>query len=137
MKSRKQQLEAALLCDALGADDGIDLRGRKKTSQHSKRTFHQDQLTRQVERALSLAFSTSADPILQILAIVAVSGIGNSFQVVVAPLNNEACLARPDIETALYRASGRLRTMVGEAITRKRVPELIFSVYRGMEMDHV
>jgi ribosome-binding factor A len=136
VKTRKQRLEAALLCDALGADDGVDPRSQRKMKRQFKRTYHQDQLARQVERALNLALSTSTDPVLQDLEIFAISTIGNSLRIVVTPLSNRDSLSEAEINAALVRGSGRLRTLVGEAITRKRVPELLFSVYRGSEVQH-
>jgi ribosome-binding factor A len=136
VKTRKQRFEAALLCDALGADDGVDTRSQRKMKQQFRRTYHQDQLARQVERALNLALSTSSDPILQDLAIFAISTIGNSLRIVVTPLSNRNTPTEAEINMALVRASGRLRTLVGEAITRKRVPELLFSVYCGSEVQH-
>jgi len=136
VNTRKQQLEAALLCDALGAEDGIDPRDRQKTKRQSKRTYHQEQVARQAERALSLAFSDSADPVLQDLDVHAVAVVGNSLQVAVVPSGEGIAPSGPAIHAALGRASGRLRALVGEAITRKRVPDLVFSVCDESEVVH-
>ena len=111
MKTRKQRLEAALLCDSLGADDGVDPRSQRKIKRQFKQTYHQDQLARQVERALNLALCTSTDPILQDLAIFAISTVGNSLRIVVTPLSSRNYLSEAEISAALVRASGRIRAL--------------------------
>jgi ribosome-binding factor A len=136
VKTRKQRLQVALLCDALGADDGIESRGRQETRRRPRRTHHQEQVARQAERVLSLALCDSADPVLQDLDVLAVAAVGSSLQVTVAPLPDGDAPSASTIHAALHRASGRLRALVSEAITRKRVPELVFSVCDESGVDH-
>ncbi len=136
MKSRKYQLETALMREALGAEDGIDSRQQCRTRARGKRNYHEEQVARQAERALSMVFSTSSDPILQELDVVSVSPFGNRLQIVVTQVAGEI-IHRHDIDEALHYAAGHLRCAVGEAITRKRVPKLVFSVIDEREVSRV
>jgi len=139
MKNRKQKLQAALLCESLGAEDGVDPRDQRNRKSRSKRGYHEDQVARQAERALSTALSGSTDPVLQVLDVSAVSFAGNSLNVSIALLPDLAgnnLFSRSEIEQALRCASGHLRCVVGDAITRKRVPRLVFSVCDQQGVTH-
>jgi len=139
MKNRKHQLQAALLCESLWAEDGVDPRDQRKKKFGVKRSYHEDQVARQAERALSTALSGSTDPVLQVLDVSAVSFAGNSLNVSIAlmpDLTGKNLFSRSEIEQALGYASGHLRCVVGDAITRKRVPRLVFSVCDQQGVTH-
>jgi len=128
----RQRERLRALCGELHDDDGVDPRRffrpdrkRDKDCRKSK------QLYRQVQRTLDLIFSgETRDELLAALRVVSVaSGAGASALLitVVADLAPDH-FDRPAIEAQLAQMSGRLRSEVAAAITRKRTPLLVFRV---------
>lgn len=120
------------LCAEVGAEDGADPKiyfrrdGGRKPAQHKDR-----QLARQVAESLdALLAGSTADPVLNALAVVAVEPAPDSatLLVTVAPRDPADATAPDLILDHLARASGWLRAEVAATITRKRAPTLLYRV---------
>lgn len=128
-KRQRERLRA--LCGELQADDGVDpreffrpTRKRDNTRRKSK------QLCRQVHRTLDLVLSgETRDELLGDLRIISVTSADASalLVTVIADVPPDH-FDRAEIEARLAKMSGRLRSEVAGAITRKRTPLLIFHV---------
>ncbi len=126
-KSQRERLRA--LCGELHDDDGVDpheffqpTRKRGKDRRKSK------QLCRQVEKTLDLVLSgETGDELLGDLRIVSVTSADSTalLVTVIADVPPDR-FDRAEIEARLAKMSGRLRSEVARAITRKRTPLLIF-----------
>lgn len=123
------------LCGELGPEDGIDPRDFfKPARKESHRKNHQ--LCRQVAETLNVEIASLPNPPLNGVAVAAVRPAPDSSHllVLVAPLDPHGGLDGDDVLAALYALSGRLRTAVAAAITRKRVPQLSYRYLpTGME----
>ena len=90
------------------------------------RAFKAQQLCRQVERALSLALAGECgDDVLRDLCVHDVTPADDGNHLIVR-LSVPASLSLADVLERLERSRPRLRALVAQAITRKRVPELSF-----------
>lgn len=88
------------------------------------------QLCAQVERALAFALGETADPVLLDLVLDGVEplhGDGHLLVRFVDPCGHGIVAALQ----ALDRSNGFLRRAVGEVVTRRRVPQLSFTVLPG------
>ena len=107
---------AEALCEADSGSRSSDRQAQRKTQQ----------LCRQVERALNLAFANrnGSDDIggLFVDEVSPAPDCGRLLVHVVIPADRPAA----DVISALRRESPRLRSEVAAAITRKRAPELAF-----------
>jgi ribosome-binding factor A len=128
----RQRVRLRALCGELQDDDGVDPREffhsiRKRDNAHRK----SKQLCRQVQKTLDLIFSgETRDELLGDLRIVSVTSSQDSSALLVTvvadvPLER---FDRTQIEARLAKMSGRLRSEVAGAITRKRTPLLVFHV---------
>ena len=126
----RQRERLRALCGELQDDDGVDpreffqpIRKRDKARRKSK------QLCRQVQKTLDLVFSGEMrDELLGDLRIVSVTSSADSsalLVMVVADVPPDR-FDRTQIEARLAEMSGRLRSEVAGAITRKRTPLLVF-----------
>lgn len=115
------------LCAQIGEGDGVDprrSRGERRDNEHKTR-----QLCRQVMHAMSSVLAAECDdPLLRSIEVVDVEPVKGArcLRVVVRPVVPQA-----DAVTLLSRlngAKGLLRLGIGEAISRKRVPEIVFDV---------
>jgi ribosome-binding factor A len=117
------------------ADDGADPREffRKEGSTNSKSGRKAQQLCAQVSETLQQLLGESGDEILQALCLIEVSPAPDASQmlVVVGPALGGAPLREEDVQAALDRASGWLRSEIATAITRKRAPRLMFRYLPG------
>jgi len=118
------------------ADDGNDPREffKKEGSSNSKSGRKSQQLCAQVADTLQqLLGGESGDEILQALCLVEVSPAPDASQmlVVVGPALGAAPLREEEVQAALHRASGWLRSEIAAAITRKRAPRLVFRYLPG------
>ena len=126
----RQRERLRALCGELHDDDGVDpreffqpIRKRDKARRKSK------QLCRQVQKTLDLVFSgETRDELLGDLRIVSVTSSEDSSALLVTVVADVPpdCFDRTQIEARLAKLSGRLRSEVAGAITRKRTPLLIF-----------
>jgi len=120
--------EMARLCDSLGPEDGIDPRHFFRS--RSKKSFDRKtlQLCKQVRFALDLALAETVDPILASVGVTSVSPAPDASRllVLIAAHPGTRIPDEREIMTALGHQRGRLRTEVGAAINRKRVPALDF-----------
>ena len=130
--NERQRKRLRALCGELQDDDGVDpreffqpIRKRDKARRKSK------QLCRQVQKTLDLVFSgETRDELLGALRIVSVTSSPDSSALlvtVVADVPSDR-FDRAQIEARLATVSGRLRSEVAGAITRKRAPLLVFHV---------
>lgn len=96
---------------------------------------HKDlQLCRQVFDALSLAFATLDDPIVDdlVLASVVPAPSASRVQVTLVPSRNDI-----DVDVALAAVrlhADELREEVAAEVTRRRVPELVFRIGQPDEL---
>jgi ribosome-binding factor A len=133
--SRRQLLSS---CTEIGQDDGVDPRTffRKSTRQRTNRKAVQ--LCAEVARTLScLLGGESGDELLRSTVVESVQPAPDSTRVLVtvsiqAPAGTEI----PRVLERLHHSSGWLRSEVAAAIHRKRVPELVFRVVGGAEVNH-
>ena len=135
-KTKTKTLRA--LCADVGPDDGLDPRELLKQKQRAGRSSsnarsHHDrkakQLGRQVAETLEAVFAgDSRDDVLRGLRVVSVTPAPDSSRllVTVAPLPPFDDLDPADLLGRLARASGRLRSEVASAITRKHAPVLTY-----------
>jgi ribosome-binding factor A len=129
-KRQRERLRA--LCGELQDDDGVDprkffqpIRKRDKARRKSQ------QLCRQVHKTLDLVFSGEThDELLGDLRIVSVTSSEDTSALLVAVVADVPPdrFDRAQIEARLAKMSGRLRSEVAGAITRKRTPLLVFHV---------
>jgi ribosome-binding factor A len=118
------------------ADDGADPREffKKESCSSGKTGRKAQQLCAQVAETLGqLIGGEGGDEILQALCLIEVSPAPDASQmlVVVGPALGAATLREDEVQQALDRASGWLRTEIAAAITRKRAPRLVFRYLPG------
>lgn len=127
----RQRERLRALCGEVHDDDGVDPRDFfQPTRKRDKDCRKAKQLCRQVEKTLDLIFSGEMhDDFLGGLHVVSVTSADSSALVVtvVADVPPEE-FNRTEIEARLAKISGRLRSEVARAITRKRTPLLVFHV---------
>jgi ribosome-binding factor A len=107
-----------------GGDPARSCRGHRKALQ----------LCRQVADTLGLVLSGECDDdVLRSLQVVTVAPAPDASQllVIVAPALAEERLEPAEVLTRLAACSGRLRSEVAAAITRKRAPRLAFQFVSG------
>ena len=118
---RAAQSQFDLFESALTGQSPRESRGEDAGRQHKAM-----QLSRQVERAITMALAGECnDDILRELTVDAVEPAGASSQLIVR-LRIPPALALPDVLERLDRHAATLRCIVAAAICRKRVPTLTF-----------
>jgi ribosome-binding factor A len=113
--------------------------GRSAESSHSQRKSDRklQQLCRQVERALAYVVPGGlADPVLQDLSIDSVTPAPDASRLLVQLRTAQPAADVPQILERLERVRGYFRREVAAAVTRKRVPELVFHLIPEREVDH-
>jgi ribosome-binding factor A len=130
MKPTKQWLErAALLCDEIGPEDGIDSRQLSRTFIGKKASYKSRRLCKVTRHTLSLLLSGEfADPVLHNLLIEDVTSNEDSSTLLIS-FSYEG--ARSSVEEQmvmdkLKRVQGTLRAAIARSVNRKRVPALRF-----------
>lgn len=123
------------LCANIYDDDGINPRLERK-DQASRNTSHKDrQLCKQVGTPINAALQgKAASAILRDLMVIDVEPAPDASRLRVVV--DGPALQRVGIAAALDElrtARGFLRLAVGEAISRKRVPELVFAIAAEQE----
>jgi ribosome-binding factor A len=117
-------------CAEVHSDDGLDPRDYFRKEDRPNRAGRKAlQLCSQVADTLNLVLGgESADPILQSLQIAEVRPAPDASQLLVLmiPASGSDPASAGEVEAALARAVGWLRTEVAAAITRKRAPQLMF-----------
>ncbi len=102
--------------------------GSKRGHNQSARKLFQ--LCRQIERSLGFALADCRDPLLHTLEVVSVRPAPDASRLAVALVVPED--AGPEERLAassqLRAASGRLRCEIGQAISRRRVPLLVYRI---------
>lgn len=117
------------LCGEIHPDDGIDpkdfFRPRRKRPSDQRKA---SQLCHQVADTLGLVLSGEFGDELRDLRVVSVTPAPDASQlrVLVAPAFDGASLDANVVSEKLLAATGRLRSEVAAAITRKRAPKLLF-----------
>ena len=113
------------------AHDGTDADSFFGESKRKQNRRKDHQLCGQVQRALSEAFSADfGDDVLNRLWVVRVEPAPTASRLLVW-VAGPADLAPDLIIERLSRVAGLLRTEVGAAIARKRVPHLLYAVHLG------
>ena len=130
MKPKKQSIQSPSLAAELHSDDGQDPKEFFRKSKQVKKTDRKAmQLCSQVADTLSLVLSGEcSDEVLQNLLVAEVTPAPDASQllVVLSPAPGSQPLADDEVMAAVRAASGRLRTEVAGAISRKRAPRLVF-----------
>lgn len=130
MKSNKQSIQSQSLAAELHSDDGQDPKQFFRKSKQVKKTGRKAlQLCSQVADTLSLVLSGECgDEVLQNLLVAEVTPAPDASQLLVllTPAPGSQTLTTEEVTIALRAASGRLRTEVAAAISRKRAPRLTF-----------
>jgi ribosome-binding factor A len=128
----RQRERLRALCGELQDDDGIDPREFfQPTRKRDKARHKSKQLYRQVEKTLDLVFSgETRDELLGALRVVSVTSSADSSALLVTVVADVPpnFFDRAQTEARLAKMSGRLRSEVAGAITRKRTPLLVFHV---------
>lgn len=117
------------LCAQVNEEDGLNPRLEKKDVARNGAIKKDWQLCKQVLLALAVALqSEAADGRLREIEIVSVDPDPDASRMRVGIRPQEGSrLEWPDALARLRTARGFLRSCVGEAISRKRVPELVFA----------
>lgn len=138
MKSRKQWLkEVASLCAEIGPEDGVDPRQvfhRAAKKQSHRKTY---QVCKQAEKTLNLIMaSESVEPLLRELVVRAVEPAPDSSHLLVIVEVNLTTQSEPEVQEALERASGQLRSAIAMDINRKRAPQISFRLIAATEVSY-
>ncbi len=121
-------------CGEIQDDDGLDPRQffKNQSRSHGKRDRKAQQLCRQVQQTLSLVLSGEyADEVLQSLFVESVVPAPDASQllVTVSTANDgQDAVESGLILQKLEHVSGRLRSEVAAAISRRKTPRLMFQV---------
>ncbi len=132
-KKMNRRGDMVSLCGELFADDGVDPRAaiaridNKRCLGRNRKSW---QLCKQVHRAVSMALvSEIGDPALHELEVASVEPAPDDTRLrIVLSLASDNAGIRESAGAALARASGLLRALVAQSITRKRTPELDFAI---------
>ncbi len=135
MNSKKHfKKDWSSLCAEVGPDDGVDPCRYFKTGFRKKAGHKDDQLCKQVERALSLALQGEARrEELQKLDVLRVEPAPDSAHLLVVVTATHSEISAREALVLLGQAYGWLRCQVASAIHRKKVPELTFRFVEGGE----
>ncbi|HEY1187745.1 MAG TPA: ribosome-binding factor A [Gemmata sp.] len=117
------------LADEIGPEDGTDPKEfhAKPWNAPKQAGRKAKQLCEQVKNALQGAFAAAADPVIQIVSVVAVQPAPHSGRLRVL-VSAAPDVDLPSVPDALARAAGFLRSEVAAAISRRYAPELVFEV---------
>ena len=130
--SKRTREELLAFCGELQDDDCIDPKEYfKPNRQLAKANKKAKQLSRQVGQTLELTIADCDDEWMQLLRIVRVQPAPDSSRLLVTigvdmPRDQ---FDRDEILTRLQVQTGRLRAEIGRSISRKRIPNLTFSVF--------
>ncbi len=114
--------------------NGGDSRKRAEGSCKSRSLLHDDGLCSQVFETLAMVFAGgSSDERLWGLGLVSVSPAPDTTRLLVQvyPIPGAGSLPVTEIHAVLKAAKPYLRREIGQAICRKRIPELTFEVLPG------
>ena len=128
MPSRKRNMETLrALCAQVHSDDGVDPKYEKKRSANRIGVCSRKlrQLCRQVAHALQLVLPDALSDCDATLMSVEPAPNAGRLRVVVAV--SQAC-DPTQVAERLKRLRGHLRSEVAQAVSRRRVPELTFTV---------
>jgi len=130
MKSNKQSFQSESLAAELHSDDGQDPKEFFRKSKESRKAGRKAmQLCSQVADTLSLVLSGEcASEVLQNLLVAQVTPAPDASQLLVllVPAPGSRTVPADEVLAEVQAASGRLRTEVAAAISRKRAPRLVF-----------
>jgi len=135
-KQYSKQHDTHECCQDIHEDDGIDPRRYFQSSPAYERSRKGLQLCGQVAKLLNEALVGWDSPILASLFVVTVvpAPTLGRLEVVVDTTQVPTGFMSHDIRDELARANRGLRVAVGEGITRKYVPELIFRLAAPREV---
>jgi ribosome-binding factor A len=134
MEKRKHEPQRDL-CARMHEDDGINPRHERKDSASRDTTRKDRQLCRQVMVALAAALQGEAgSPLLREILVSSVEPAPDASRLrVLVQGDAVARVGAGAVLQELRRARGFLRMAIGAAISRKRVPDLVFAISAGEE----
>ncbi|MCH9649467.1 MAG: ribosome-binding factor A [Deltaproteobacteria bacterium] len=126
MSKRKEILRKLVaLCDEPRPGDGQDPRYDRKQERNANGERKTWQLCKQIATAVQLALGTSTDERLRELLVVRVTPAPEaSHLLLLVQPNSPISSSEEEMNEALAKAQGYLRTAAAEAITRKKTPHL-------------
>ncbi|MEM7316890.1 MAG: ribosome-binding factor A [Planctomycetota bacterium] len=134
--SKKTREEMLRYCANIDNDaDGKNPRDDKSIHSYEKRDpaiYRQQRLCRQIAETLSLALSDAPDPLVAAAQLLMVKPRKGAKSVTVRVATTDADIAQ--LREALQASEGWLRSEVAAAISRKRVPRLVFEISQ-MELE--
>lgn len=121
------------LCAEVGPDDGLDPREKARSRHGAMARSRSDrklrQLCGQVAQTLNLVLSGSSDEVLSGLYVSAVDPAPNSGRLMVTVSAGPAGPTDPaEVLGHLDHAAGRLRAEVASAVSRRKVPHLVYQL---------
>ena len=131
INKRTRQQQMLEHCLALHEDDGVApkefFRGKKRPRKQDRKTA---QLCQQVAQTLGLVLSGEfEDEVLHNLQVLQVQPAPDASQLLVSVCYTESAAVDPQtVLGQLAKVSGKLRSEVAAAITRKKAPRLVFLV---------
>ncbi|MFK7767483.1 MAG: ribosome-binding factor A [Mariniblastus sp.] len=131
-KSKKRREELLAYCGQLQEDDCVDPREYfKPDPKLAKADKKAKQLCRQVAQTLDLVLGDCDDELMQSLSVGSVQPAPDSSRMLVTVIADvpQGEFDRVQIQLQLKEQTGRLRAEVGRSISRKRVPNLTFSIF--------
>ena len=128
--SKKTREEMLRYCASIDNDaDGKNPRDDKSIHSYEKRDpaiYRQQRLCRQIAETLSLALSDASDSMVAAVQLLMVKPRKGAKSVTVRVATTEPEVA--EVRDALKACEGWLRSEIAAAISRKRVPRLVFEV---------
>ena len=131
--SKRDAEDVRAFCAEVFEDDGVNpSEDKRRGTNRNRRDRKLDQLCRQVEHALQIVFPTVRVPCdACISSVVPAPNAGRLRVMIGVPANCDHAPVTEELE----RCKGYLRTEVAQAISRRRAPELVFSIVIE-ESDH-
>lgn len=127
---RKGTPLAQEFCEFDGKDPRMESQDEVIRDRRNKRDYSSQRLSRQMMESLADGVSLSDFAGLDGFAVASVSqrGVGNCYEVVVFNTDPKAVYDPEKVREEIDLHRGRWRALVSGAITRKRVPDLIFEI---------
>ncbi len=131
MSKRKRHAKPQDLCGNVGPDDAVDPRKFFDRRERGRGDRKARQLCRQVSQTLNYVLSGECDDdTLRSLYVESVDPAPDASRLLVTVSNLDKNDETPAVEilTKLAAVSGKLRSEVAAAISRRKTPELVFNV---------
>ena len=118
------------LCEFDGKDPRLESRKEEFRDRQGKRDYSAERLSRQMLESLAVGTALPSLDVFDGFTVASVRqrGTSNCYEVVVCHTDPKAEYDPAVVKRELDQHRGRWRNLVGEAIVRKRVPDLVFEV---------